>query len=122
MNRRMTKSQTKAIDSSMTDLLARADTGALLMFFHARGAIEYSKYDELKESRFSSKRAQATEFFNTIKGLNDAWTLLEQGLDEANQSWLWTQLFEAEKAARVEPQQNQGDKAVEVWDIVFLCK
>lgn len=100
----MTKFQEKAIDANMTDLLARADAGALIMFFHACNAFDYDKYDELKESRFSTKKARATEFFNTIKGINDAWTLLEQGLKQANQSWLWPQLLEAEEAARVEVQ------------------
>lgn len=93
----MNKWQIKAIDANLPDLLERADTVALIAYFYKHGAFNYDKFDELRESRFPRKQAQAVEFFKTIKEINNGWDLLMQGLKEANQSWLWTQLFATEQ-------------------------
>lgn len=98
----MNDSQQKAIDKNKSDLHGRAETGALIMFFHENNAFDYEKYDELRESRFPTKKSRAVEFFKIVKDIENGWDLLEKGLKGAGQTWLWKQLFEAEKAARTE--------------------
>lgn len=95
---RMNKSQIKAIDGNLPDLLERANTGALITYFHAHGAFDFNKYDALRDHlRFPTKQDRAAEFFKTIKDIDGGWNLLEKALIDANQSWLWSQLFDAEQ-------------------------
>lgn len=110
----MNKSQIRAIDENLSDLIDRADVRALILYFHTHGAFKFSKYDSFNELRFRTNDERAAEFFKAIKEIEKGWDLLEKGLQEANQKFLWKQLFEGEQAARAKLEQEKKIQDMEV--------
>lgn len=115
----MDDSESKAIDDNLSELMERADIGALTTFFHAHGAFKYNKFASFNELRFESMEARAAAFFKAIKEIENGWDLLKQGLMAANQKWLWNRLLASKEAEdeRLEREQEEMSKKLQVRNI-----
>lgn len=108
----MTDSQRLAIKNNLKDLQDRIDANALINYVYVRGGFDYSKQEELLAPTVTSTRAKG--FLNAIQNIENGWKLLEDGLKEAKQGFLFRMLFKAEQEARIEIKEKKEFEKMKV--------